>query len=140
MQLMPAMLLQLRANDFAEREICKPPNSSAPSTDTTSCADGSDGEKSTSALGQATESLSRPKGINFRRTEIEEKRGRDSAQMVGEGDESDEDEEHALPVPSAEEYERLKTWGMDWGVVGIWSCPGSCEASCEEFALVQLPV
>ncbi|CAM9527729.1 unnamed protein product [Hapterophycus canaliculatus] len=45
-----------------------------------------------------------------------------------------------MPRPSAEERERLRTLGMDWGVVAVWSCPRSCENSYEECVVVQLPV
>ena len=27
--------------------------------------------------------------------------------------------------------------GMDWGVLTVWSCSDSCDASCEEIAIVQ---
>jgi hypothetical protein len=28
---------------------------------------------------------------------------------------------------------------LDFGVVAVWSCPNSCDASCFEYAVVQTP-
>lgn len=36
------------------------------------------------------------------------------------------------------EYELDKNeGGMNWGVIAIYSCPNSCDESCEEFVVVQ---
>lgn len=109
---MPALLLHLRVNDFAERETPGEMNS--------------DTDRGKGSLG--------PTGQDPK-----------ECRRYGRGDIADDDSNEGpdsdlRPVLIGEERERLRTWGMDWGVVAIWSCPTSCEASFEEFAVVQLPV
>ena len=36
-----------------------------------------------------------------------------------------------------EDLKALGLGGMDWGVLTVWSCSDSCDASCEEIAIVQ---
>ena len=46
------------------------------------------------------------------------------------------------PQPTASQLEKLKSViddGLDFGVLSIWVCPNSCEASVSEAALVQVP-
>lgn len=121
MQLMPALLLHLRVNDFAEQETYGE-NKSDPDCNAT---------KISSDTGRDKASL----GLNCQERGRYERR----SDIAGDGSNEASDSD-SRPVLIDEERERLRTWGMDWGVVAIWSCPTSCEVSCEEFAVVQLPV
>ncbi|CAM9245974.1 unnamed protein product [Ectocarpus fasciculatus] len=155
MQLMPALLLQLRVNDLAERETgsreegsnttCSGPEAKKVST----ISREADGDDSSS---NARESISppavavQPKGAAPTRSTDEHGvvPGDGSGGMVGIGVSGEEDDDATettmMPIPSVEERERLRTLGMDWGVVAVWSCPKSCSISCEECVVVQLPV
>ncbi|CAM9745356.1 unnamed protein product [Scytosiphon promiscuus] len=126
MQLMPALLLQLNVNDLAERESserqagngksCEPDGNRTPAR-TDHEANGDKGRrKSTpeppaSARGGIDVSARCPSGANPEGVRAE-----------------------------SVDRERLRTLGMDWGVVAVWSCPRSCEESFEEYVVVQLPV
>lgn len=165
MQLMPALLLQLRVNELAEREraerqptngeCCRPPGTNRNSTRARDEADS--GEKGYGkspspavvnsarggdllAIPRSSEGSS-PKGVRR-----ENGGGREAGASVRghQDDEPGEEEEEAghtpMPTPTAEERERVTTWGMDWGVVAVWSCPTSCDVSSEESVIVQRPV
>lgn len=120
MQLMPALLLHLRVNDFAEQETFGEKKSDS---DCNVTEVSSDTGRDKASLGPTCQ-----EGGRYGRSDIA-------------GDDSNEGSDSYLrPALIGEERERLRTWGMDWGVVAIWSCPISCEVSCEEFAVVQLPV
>lgn len=134
MQLMPALLLGLRVNEFAE------PGEIATHDDTVElkkiAAEEKDGidspVKSVGSHGPEAKSLGGEQGGSKGSSDGIEEEGGDGGDGEGEGG--------APPAPSAEDQERLKTWGMDWGVVAVWSCPVSCDLSCEEAVVVQPPV
>lgn len=156
MQLMPALLLQLNVNDLAERETngrqvdkgkTRGADGSRSAARTEHGINGDEIRKDSTAPPTATArenggSPARqidPKGIR------QEGVGKEREWPGVRGKEDDEEgEEEAgspkMPTPSAEERERLRTLGMDWGVVAVWSCPRSCEVSNEECVVVQLPV
>lgn len=136
---MPALLLQLQVNDFAEREASGESDENVVRPDAIK-----------KTVVQAAESQHTievvPSAIDKCKSgPLPQARGneggavREHCDMVS-GD--DEDAQLAITVPtsSAEERERLRTWGMDWGLVTVWCCPRSCDASCEEVVAVQLPV
>lgn len=145
MQLMPALLLQLQVNDLAGQET--PPGAddanvgvsndahsgakNAPGW-TTPAANRAEGGVLTSSAGD---------GIDSTGVARDGRGGTATGELKREeGDREDGEAAVAMPTPSAEDRERLRTWGMDWGVVGVWSCPSSCDVSCEECVVVQLPV
>ncbi|CAM9737577.1 unnamed protein product [Choristocarpus tenellus] len=51
----------------------------------------------------------------------------------------EEEDKARVPAPSAAQHEEMRVKGMDWGVVGVWSCPLSCNKSFEECVIVQPP-
>lgn len=139
---MPALLLQLQVNNFADPGTCEQDNTSAPDTSKRCTANEAVGDKSTKMTPSA---ISEDKGSSIRPTDdcklrrvVQEHEG--GAARVVKGGQDDEDSERTMPTPTVEERERLRTWGMDWGVVAVWCCPRSCEGSCEEVVVVQLPV
>lgn len=151
MQLMPALLLQLKANDLADREPMEQQgeNSSAtpadpvPKNKTTFSNEAADGEKN--AINSAPPSVTPKRAASTAQSDDNGTIGVPQSEAAGgavkreEGDGEDA-EMTAMPTPSAEELERLRTRGMDWGVVGVWCCPRSCDVSCEECVVVQMPV
>lgn len=154
MQLMPALLLQLQANDLADREPIEQQGESNTADDSdpknkNTFSNEADGEKN--ATNSTTPSAAAHQPKRAARTPSSDDNDLNGvAQVEGGGEmtgavKSEEDDREgaettAMPTPSAEECERLRTRGMDWGVVGVWSCPRSCEVSCEERVVVQLPI
>lgn len=150
MQLMPALLLQLKANDLADREPIEQqgdvssatPVDPVPKNKTTfSNKAGGDKNAITSAPPSVTPQRAAstpPSGDNgtIGIPKLEAAGGTAKSEEV----DGEDAEKTAMPTPSAEERERLRTRGMDWGVVGVWSCPRSCDVSREECVVVQLPV
>lgn len=139
MQLMPALLLQLQVNDFAEQE----PNSESdenivrPDAIKQAVAQAAEGQKPVEVVMSA---LDKSKGG---RRPPADGHGRSIAReqcYTASGDDDDGESARTVPTPSAEKQERLRTLGMDWGLVAVWCCPRSCEASCEEVVVVQLPI
>lgn len=144
MQLMPSLLLQLRVNDLADRERSEPdktPGSDTKKLFATREADGNKNDAKASVLSPAglTENPTAWPIEGDASTGVAEAQGGGRNGMP-KGEEGDGDAEPVVPIPTAEERERLTTWGMDWGVVAVWSCPRSCESSHEECVVVQLPV
>lgn len=147
---MPALLLQLQVNNLAGRQDpreqddadCRVSNEAqddaynAPGWPTPSSA--ANHAEVCGALTPSADPSINPTGAA--------QKGRGGGSPMGglkdEGGDREEEGESAvaMPTPSAEDRERLRTWGMDWGVVGVWSCPNSCDVSCEECVVVQLPV
>lgn len=152
MQLMPALLLQLKANDLAEQEpIERQDENSATTPDdpdrenTTTVSNEADGDKNAiiSSTHSATpkRAASTPPNDGSDPAGVPQVEGGETTGAVkSEEDDGEDGETAATPAPSNEERERLRMQGMDWGVVGVWSCPRSCEFSCEERVVVQLPV
>ncbi|CAM9809420.1 unnamed protein product [Ectocarpus sp. 8 AP-2014] len=153
MQLMPALLLQLQVNDLAEREIGSREGGSPAtfsgleSKKISTLSQEAGGHDNNNTLKSRTPSAVavQPKGAASTRSTDEHgvAQGDGSGVMAGIGVSGEEDEGNEttmMPTPSVEERERLRTLGMDWGVVAIWSCPRSCSISCEECVVVQLPV
>ncbi|CBN79864.1 conserved unknown protein [Ectocarpus siliculosus] len=153
MQLMPALLLQLQVNDLAERETGSLEGGS-PATFSgleskkistlSQVADGHDNNNTLKSITPSAVAV-QPKGAASTRSTDEHgvAQGDGSGVLAGIGVSGEEDEGNEttmMPTPSVEERERLRTLGMDWGVVAIWSCPRSCSISCEECVVVQLPV
>lgn len=156
---MPALLLRLQVNNFAERPPDQGQNNGPQetTTDHTKKGDATTAEKipggggrthtapplaaggGAAATSQAAESHgSGDKDLN---ENSHQRLNNDGVGTVGiGGGDDDGDIGERMPAPSAEEHERLRTWGMDWGVVTVWSCPHSCDLSCEEEVVVQLPV
>lgn len=150
MQLMPALLLELQVNNFADQEPGGGSGKPRPDTKGHSNAEDAGGggdiasKEATarpSAIDQAEDPSPRPTGKDgdnprgvVRKPEREEGGG------VAMGEHGDGDSKSIIPTPSAEERDRLRTWGMDWGVVAVWTCPRSCEASYEEHVTIQMSV
>lgn len=148
---MPALLLQLQVNDLAERDTGSRRGGSSTtcsgleSKKISTFSQEADGHDNNSIRKSVTPSavVVQPKGAASTRSTDEHGvlRGDGIAGIRVSGEEDDDGTETTMmPTPSAEERERLRTLGMDWGVVAIWSCPRSCSISCEECVVVQLPV
>ena len=148
MQLMPALLLELQVNDFADRETGGPGGEPRPDTKVHSSAEESSGDAASNeatAGPSATDQTAGPSpGLTGNHDDslrgVERKPGGDEGGRVAMGEHGDRNSKPRIPIPNAEERDRLRTWGMDWGVVAVWSCPTSCEASYEEHVTVQMPV
>eukprot|EP00903_Cladosiphon_okamuranus_P014302 g13284.t1 len=150
MQLMPALLLQLQVNNLAgqqhpaeqEKASSRVSGEAQDDVENPRRLTPSSAANQAGAGGASVPSADR--SINLTGA-AQEDRG-DSSALRGlknkdiDREEGGEVEAVVMPTPSAEDLERLRTWGMDWGVVGVWSCPGSCDVSCEECVVVQLPV
>lgn len=150
---MPALLLQLQVNDLAERETGSREGGSPAtfsgleSKKISTLSQEADGHDNNNTMKSITPSAVavQPKGNSSTRSTDEHgvAQGDGSGVMAGigvSGEEDEGNETRMMPTPSVEERERLRTLGMDWGVVAIWSCPRSCSISCEECVVVQLPV
>lgn len=153
MQLMPALLLQLQIYDLAglqelpqqgdansslSNQAHNVANSAPSRTTPTSAAGPAEGGALTpSSADDANSSSTDPTGVAQEGGD-----GASTGELPLKNEEGDREERETtpMPTPSVEDRERLRTWGMDWGVVGVWSCPRSCDVSCEECVVVQLPV
>lgn len=139
MQLMPALLLQLQVNDFAEQE----PNSESdenivgPVAIKQAVARAAEHQK---PLEVVLPALDKSKGGPSPPVDGHGRSMAREQRYSASGDDEDGESATTMPTPSTEKQERLKTLGMDWGLVAVWCCPRSCEASCEEVVVVQLPV
>lgn len=125
---MPALLLELQVNAFA-----------VPGDVEAREGVGADGDASHSrAKGEskAPRCASESAAANTPCSEAVEHANKCDEVDVASNDASG-DEVEQVPLPSAEDRERLRTWGMDWGVVTVWCCPKSCELSFEEAVLIQ---
>ena len=148
MQLMPALLLELQVNDFADQETGGADSKPRPETKGRSHAEEAGGDTASteatakpSLVDQAGVPSPEPTGKGTDSLKgVVRKPGGNEGEGVAMGEHGDGDSKPMAPTPSAEERDRLRTWGMDWGVVAVWSCPKSCEASCEEHVSVQMPV
>ena len=144
MQLMPALLLELQVNAFADEETGGTGSKPRPDTKGHSNAEEAAGNKATakpSVVDQTERPSPEPTGKHIDSLKgVARKPGSDEGEGVAMGEHSDGDSKPMVLTPSAEERDRLRTWGMDWGVVAVWTCPRSCEASCEEYVTVQMPV
>lgn len=129
MQLMPALLLQLRVNEFADAEAVEADTTSGAAINTT---------MPPSVTDNATDAPLPSAGDDRQAGGIAVECGSDAVGV--EANEEGDGETEPMPTPSADDRERLRTWGMDWGVVAVWCCPRSCDVSFEEHAVVQLPV
>ncbi len=150
MQLMPALLLQLRVSGRGDREPPdqgpEEPSSPPPRPRPSPLPVGDD--KTDAGPTTAPSAAGRRNKGGGPAEAGPERGGRERSEGRGLEDEEEGDGQGAeaaagvvvMPTPSAEERERLRTRGMDWGVVGVWCCPRSCQESCEESVVVQLPV
>eukprot|EP00752_Nemacystus_decipiens_P002854 g2658.t1 len=149
MQLMPALLLQLQVNDLAGHET--PPEQDDANVGVLNGAH-EDAKNAPGWLATPLSAAGNPSGGGVLTPPAYDSVDPNGATQEGRGvtttgklenEEGDREEGGAavmMRTPSAEDRERLRTRGMDWGVVGIWSCPSSCDVSCEECVVVQLPV
>lgn len=141
MQLMPALLLQLQVNDLASQET---PEQYDANSSLSKRAENNSPGRTAQAEGVVAPTPSAGGGTGTTGVVAQERRGGTATageeNLEDEEGDREEGENAAMPAPSAEDRERLRTLGMDWGVVGVWSCPRSCDASCEECVVVQLPV
>lgn len=137
MQLMPALLLGLRVNDFAEARQ----NNRGNGRDTVVRADRAmvESNRVSNNSNKSAEHVG-PHGREGNTLEKQQERLKPGSRDLVDGGGGSGDEEGVPPSPSAEERRKLETWGMDWGVVTVWSCPSSCDLSCEEAVVVQPPV
>lgn len=134
MQLMPALLLGLRVNEFAE------PEETLKHDDLAGLKEIAAGEKRVTHSPVENMESNGPVANPHGGTQGVSKGGSDYMESGGSGSGDEGGEGVAPPAPSAEDQERMKTWGMDWGVVAVWSCPVSCDLSCEGAVVVQPPV
>lgn len=148
MQLMPALLLELHVNDFADQEAggagTKPRTDTKGHSNAEEAAGDTASNEATAkppAMDQVEGPSPEPAGKDTDSLRgVVRKPGGDEGEGVAMGEHGDGDSKPMVPTPSAEERDRLRTWGMDWGVVAVWTCPRSCEASYEEHVTVQMPV
>lgn len=150
MQLMPALLLELQVNKYAvpdddeERDVVgdgegdpvlRRADAGVKVGDDPSLDTGGRLMGSRDGLGSVSEKERSYRGKND---------ADDGERTGGASDDEEEDEMQsttsALPTPSRRECERVRTWGMDWGVVTVWSCPRSCDSSYQEEVVVQRAV
>lgn len=148
MQLMPALLLELRVNDFADQETGGADSKPRPETKGLSNVEEAGGDTASNEatakpclIDQVEVPSPEPTGKDTDSLRgVVRKPGGDEGEGVALGERGDGDSKPMVPTPNAEGRDRLRTWGMDWGVVAVWSCPRSCEASYEEHVSVQMPV
>lgn len=148
MQLMPALLLELQVNKYAvpedgeERDVVEDgegdpvrrrADAGVKVGDDPPLDGGGRLMESRDSLGSVSK-----KERSYRKNDTDDGEGTGGASDDG-GDEI-RSTTPVLPTPSRREYERVRTWGMDWGVVTIWSCPQSCNSSYQEEVVVQQAV
>lgn len=137
---MPALLLRLPVNAFAEpgKELSGKIQVHA----TVETTVGDDQEVAQSQKTQKCEVFDERESSRRQESPIDDNDDPVGDGMGGEG--SDDEEggggDNVPPAPSADDRERLRTWGMDWGVVTVWCCPRSCNLSYEETVVVQPPI
>lgn len=129
MQLMPALLLGLQVNEFAAPDANDEPDGAGQVKETS---------RNVLSVGGSEKTLDRAPSTDggVGRSDPRHRPRDDDGSEEDEG----QDEAERMPVPSAQDQRRMRTWGMDWGVVTVWSCPQSCEMSCEEEVVVQQAV
>ena len=149
LQLMPSLLFALRVDDH----VLAPAEASGPSSGSQSAAVGAQNqppeppEPPAPELGLSAVSATTPPPAA------------DMAPSVSEGAGEADEEGFEATAPSSQqepgsavvaeagprvvsdaEKLTLASGGMDWGVVAVYSCAESCDASFEEFVVVQSPV
>lgn len=142
---MPALISDLKMSDFADREADQQSDTSG----ATHVERGHGASPNTSSSLNAEAPQSSVQQCNTQASNnTDPRRGvsecpRGTMTATQSKDEEGSDDGRAdveTSTPTAEDRERLRTWGMDWGVVAVWSCPASCETGFEEFVRIQLPV